>query len=279
MTDKPITPITPEMKKQIVRFTEDAANKAAKEVLAGLSLNKDTVQKAVIERGDELQAALMPVISGKLAKFLAERSESFEVMKSNIFIKSGGSTPYFDEQYDYWVNFWRTRGIKNPNFAGINPFAEKAGHRPLVLPKNDIITPQYFYDCNRERFNCWKWCSGSLDEVVVKNDRDPRAGAYVVWFRDRIEADKELKNISAIELERRNIPGITFLEREVMEGDHFERTDGHLDINNWTLCSGSRFADGRVPSVDWGSGGGGLSVDWYDSVDADDVLRARQAVS
>ncbi|MBI4779434.1 hypothetical protein HY797_03215 [Candidatus Falkowbacteria bacterium] len=224
--------ITSEQEKQIVRFTEDAANKAAKEVLVSLSsLDKETTQKTVIEKGHELQAALVPVISAKLSEFLAEKAESFEVMKASILIRTSGSNPYFDQQFDYWMEFWRKKvGIKNPNFIGIAPFTEHPGYKPLILPKNDLITPQRLYDLCRERFNCWKWYDDSLDSVVIKNDRDPRAGAYVVWFRDQVEADEELKNFSAVKLKEMNIPGITLLEREVMECDHFNRTCGHLDM-------------------------------------------------
>ena len=258
--------ITQQQEKQIVRLTEDAANKAAKEVLAGLPLDKDTAQKVVIEKGDELQAVLVPVISASLSEFIAK--------KVNILIKVGDSNPYFDQQFDYWVELWKKLGIKDPNFNGIKPFIEHAGYRPLILPKHELVTSQYLYDRCRERFNCWKFCNGSLDKVVIKNDRDPRAGAYVAWFRDRVEADEELKNLSAAELKENDIPGITLLERELMEYDQFDRTSGHIDINNATLCSGSRYDGGDVPRVGWS--GGELLVDWDAPRSASDRLRSRQ---
>ncbi len=267
--------ITPEQQKQIVRFTEDAASKATKEVLAILPLEKEATQKMVIEKGDELQAIIMPVITATLSQFLAERSETFAVTKASILIKTGGSNPYFDQQFDYWVELWRKKvGIKNPNFIGIAPFVEHTGYRPMILPKHKLITPQYLYDCCREKFGCWKWYDDSLDNVVRKNDRDPRAGAYVAWFRDRVEADEELKNLSALNIEEKKIPGITLLEREVMEYDHFNRTGGHLDINNITLCTGSRYGDGHVPLVDWRGG----EMDVYGCLPryADGNLRSRQ---
>lgn len=245
--------ITSNQEKQIVRFTEDAARKAAEEVLIGLSLKKEAVQEAVIEHGDELQAALVPVITTALSQFLAERTESFKAIKVSILIKAGGSNPYFDQQFDYWMELWGKKlGIKNPNFAGIAPFTKHPGYRPYIFPKHERITSQYIYDCCRERFNCWKCYDESLDNVVTINkDRDPRASAHVDWFRDRKEADKELKNLSAIKLEEMKIPGISLLKREVMEYEYFDRTDGHLDIDNVTLCSGSRCVDGHVPRVDW----------------------------
>lgn len=274
--------ITPNQEKQIVRFMEDAASKAAREateeVLASLPLDKDAVQTEVIEKGDELQAEIMPAVKGALTKFLVARIDSYELTKVSILIKANGKgKPYFDEALEYWFNLWRRQlGIKNPDFSGIVPFVAHDGYRPYILPKHELITPQYIFDSCYKRFDgrCWKWYSGSLDQVVVKNDRDPRGGAYVAWFRDRVEADKELKNLSANVLETKKIPGITLLEREVMEYDHFNRTGGHLDIENITLCSGSRVADGHVPRVHWG--GGGMDVLWCGPDYSYGDLRSRQ---
>jgi hypothetical protein len=272
--------ITSKQERQLIRLTEDAARRAVEEVLSELPLEKDATQKAVIEHGDELQAVLAPavkkVVSAKLGEFLAEKTESFEVEKTSILIKSGGSNPYFDEVFDYWVNLWRKKlGIKNPNFAGIKPFVEHPGYRPLILPKSELINSQYIYDRSLERYVCWKYTDRSLDEVVTKNDRDPRRGAYVAWFRDRVEADEELKDLSAIKLREMNISGITLLERELKEYDHFDRTNGHLDIENMTLCSGSRYDGvGYVPRVNWVDGG--MSVYWCGPRFANGGLRSRQ---
>ena len=278
--------ITSEMEKQIVRFTEDAAGKAAKETVASLAplLEKKATQKAVIEKGDKLQAAIMPAVqqalSAVLGQFLIDETEAYEASKVSILIKVGGSNPYFDQQFDYWMDLWAKKlGIKNPNFLGLTPFVEHAGYRPLVLPKHELITPQFLYDCCKERFNgkCWKWYDDSLDKIVTKNDRDPRAGAYVVWFKDVVEADENLKNLSANKLAEMSIPGITLFEREVMEYDRFNRSNGHLDIDNITLCSGSRYDDGYVPDVRWRDDK--MRVDWYHPDRSSDHLRSRQQFS
>ncbi|MEI7497771.1 MAG: hypothetical protein WCK11_00625 [Candidatus Falkowbacteria bacterium] len=259
--------ITSSQEKQIVRLTESAVSKAAtetaEEVLAGLSeaLDKEAVQQEVIERGNNLKEAMQtvvtPVIRQMLTEFLVSCMSLHEGAKTMILIKAGGSNPYCEETLECWFDFWfKEVGLKNSKFIGITPFVEHAGYRPLVLPKHELITPQFLYDCCKERFNgkCCKWCDYSLDKVVTKNDRDPRAGAYVVWFKDVVEADENLKNLSANTLVQMGIPGITLLEREVMEYDHFNRTNGHLDINNVTLCGGSRYGDGDVPSVGWSDG-------------------------
>ena len=51
----------------------------------------------------------------------------------------------------------------------------------------------------------------------------------------------------------------------------------HLDIQNITLCSGSRYLDGHVPRVRWY--GGRLLVHWSFPGDSSGSLRSRQIVS
>ena len=94
-----------------------------------------------------------------------------------------------------------------------------------------------------------------------------------------IEADEELKNLSANDLKKKSIPGITFEERLLMELKYFKETDSHLDINNWTLCSGSRYSDGDVPEVCWDSDAREFHVFWYHPESSDSLLRSRRAVS
>lgn len=90
------------------------------------------------------------------------------------------------------------------------------------------------------------------------------------------EADEDLKNKSANDLEREGIAGIILRERLLYELEYFKKTGRHLDIKNVTLCSGSRDSDGRVPRVYWGSDG--LGVDWYGPDDRYVFLRSRRAV-
>ena len=206
---------------------------------------------------------------------IAEKIEPFEASKPSILIKTRRSNPYFDEVCDYWIGLWRKQiGIKNPDFTCIRPFVAQPGYRPLIMPKHDLLTAQRLYDSCRERFNCWKYTSNPLDKVVVMNGRDPRKGSYVAWFRDRIEADEELSNLSAIALKKRKISGITLLEREVMEYDYFNRTNGHLDIDNMTLCSGSLYICGDLPRVRWDSER--FFIHWFFTDRVEAVMRSRQ---
>jgi hypothetical protein len=211
----------------------------------------------------------------KHCESVAAKIESHESSQTSILIKTRSSNPYFDEVCDYWMGLWQKKlGIKNPDFTSITPFFERPGYRPLMIPKHDLVTEQRLYDSCRERFECWKYTDNSLDKVVVMNGRDPRKGSYVAWFRDRIEADEELSNLSAVELKKSKISGITLLEREVMEYDHFNRTNSHLDNNNMTLCSGSLYKCGDVPRVRWD--GERFFIHWFFTDRGEAIMRSRQ---
>lgn len=118
-----------------------------------------------------------------------------------------------------------------------------------------------------------------LDTAVPTHDRDPKNGSYVVGFRRTIEADEENKNLSADQLRQRNHKGITLPERLLLEAGFFVATGDHLDINNTTLCTGSRYSVGNVPYVSWDSGYRRVYVCWHYPDGAFDFLRSRSVVS
>lgn len=125
----------------------------------------------------------------------------------------------------------------------------------------------------------WKWTDRILDEVVVHNDRDPLNGPYVIRSRDRVEADEEWKNFSANQLAERKITGITLYERFVMGAFYYVETGQYLDVQNVTLCRGSRSDDGDVPDVDWDPDDRKLRVYWCYPDYRYGYLRSREVVS
>ena len=120
--------------------------------------------------------------------------------------------------------------------------------------------PIYFYD----------------EENADKNFPAPK-NKTIRYFKKVVEADEENANKSADDL--RDVAGITLRERLIMEMQYFSETGKHLDIENWTLCSGSRYADGSVPCADWDPTHGRFEVDWTNHGDRDAHLRFRVAVS
>jgi hypothetical protein len=174
-----------------------------------------------------------------------------------------------------WQNFYRDIGIKT-DFSNLRIPEKLQGFDRLIVVAQGM-TPQRLYDKCKELFSCWKWTDENLDKIVT-SDRSAKDSAYAAWFRDRVEADDELKSLSANALKEKSVAGVTLEERLVYELKYFKETGKHLDIENVTLCTGSRYSDGGVPFVDWRAGDR-LRVRWYDPDDTDGSLRVRQAVS
>jgi hypothetical protein len=155
----------------------------------------------------------------------------------------------------------------------------------LVLPEkcdgfNWLIVVLEGMDNNRlidKCVDCLEDCCYTGDDLNdIKSVRTTEK-TYAIWVRDRIEADEENKNKSANDCEKEGLNGITLEERLLLELFYHWRTCKHLDIQNVTLCSGSRGPDGDVPRVYWRDGE--LSVDYDYPDDSDVYLRSRSAVS
>ncbi len=124
----------------------------------------------------------------------------------------------------------------------------------------------------------WQYYN-DLDKDVVENDRDARKiGTYGIRIKASVEADPELKDLSANQLKEKKVLGITLLERLLLEYAYFITTGEHLDKENWTLCSGSRRRYGGVPIVRWLPGYKEVCVDAYYPSYAYDELRSRAVV-
>lgn len=237
--------MTQNQTKQILRFAEDALGK--------MNLSKPQAQQ-IIKQGDIFQDNL-----GKAFKELSVDHADFIADWQDFYKK------YFNLKVDL------SRALIPEYRADFN--------RVIVIPKGLTLTQAIV--SVEKKINLWTWRSDNLleDKDVPVNDRDTEKGSYTVSFRDRIEADEELKNKSADDLIKVKITGITLLERLIFELKYFQETGEHLDINTWTLCSGSRYLGGDVPRVGWNSDGGRIMIGWISLGDAGDDLRTRVAVS
>jgi|SRR3989344_1419388 len=175
-----------------------------------------------------------------------------------------------------WANFYREVFGEEHDFSTLKIPVHEGFSRTIIVAKG--MTPERLFQKCLERFRTWKWTDQSLDEIVI-SDRTSKDGAYAVCFRNVVEADANLKLMSANDLKAANIPGITLEERLLMELKYFKETRKHLDIKNVTLCSGSRFSDGVVPGVGWSSYGAEMHVDGFHPDYRYDDLHAREAVS
>lgn len=174
-----------------------------------------------------------------------------------------------------WQTFWHDLGSK-ADLSGLIIPSYRNGFNRLIVDVPDVSC-QEIYDQCKELFPCWKWTDKSLDEVVIFNERTAKNGSYAVWCRERVEADEELKKLSVDDIRQKCLATLTLKERLIYELKYFKETGKHLDIDNWTLCAGSRYDDGCVPRVRWYD-------DWmyvyrFSSVYAYERLRSREAVS
>lgn len=220
---------------------------------------------------------------GPTAPTVAQVQEFFAQIKSGritrrsfqTFLRSGNSEKTIPELISEWKEFYLKYFKIKADFSGINiTIPEDPEFTRLIIVAQGITINQ-IYDVCAASFPCQRY-RDDLDKWVYKNDRNPKKGNYAVWFRDRQEADEELADFSADQLAEKNILGITLLERLVYEYKYFKETGEHLDILNWTLCSGSRGGGGPVPGVGWR--GGKFKVDWAYSCGHARGLRSRVAV-
>ena len=120
------------------------------------------------------------------------------------------------------------------------------------------------------------------DEANLDKNFPPPTEKTTRSFKKNVEADEEQKNKSYYDLEREGIVKdcIALRERLLMELQCFQETGDHLDIENVTLCAGSRDLGGSVPRVGWYPDLlSEVRVGWDRPGDAGDRLRARVAVS
>jgi len=178
-------------------------------------------------------------------------------------------------QCNAWERFYRKSFDLRVDFSSVPIPPKPEGFDRLIVVARGLTLNQV-YDVLAKHFPCWRYAE-DLDKAIPNNDRYPNTGAYAIWVRDRVEADEENKNLSANDLASQNHKGITLLERMIYEFKCFDETGQHLDTQNWTLCSGSRFSGGGVPGAYWHDGR--FEVGWYCPDDSSDRLRSRSVVS
>ncbi|MCB9808883.1 hypothetical protein H6776_00600 [Candidatus Nomurabacteria bacterium] len=160
----------------------------------------------------------------------------------------------------------------------ISDIEDKPNRWPIYVHKG--TKTQHVYELLETLFPCWKntrYKYRDLDDVVTHNDRETTE-SYVIWVAQNVEADEQFANKSADTLRDENHKGMTLLERLLLELFYYTLTGKHLDIGDFTLCTGSRNIGGSVPCVGWGWGGE-MKVNSFSPSDADACMRSRKVVS
>jgi hypothetical protein len=188
--------------------------------------------------------------------------------------RHSATQPSFSDA-EKWVYFYRRYFGKDADLTDLH-VPQKPDYLcwPIVIVPSLITNNEAFEAC-KKTFGAWRYTNDlNICDIVARP-----TGPYVVWAKQNIEADHDLANVSANEIEKRKVNTLTLRERLILELSYFDETKQHLDIDNRTLCAGSRGADGYVPGVDWRSISRELFVGWYDADVSYDGLRARAAVS
>lgn len=215
-------------------------------------------------------------ILGMLADLLHKLQHgSMTVKELELFLKRQNPFVITDIRSE-WQEFYRKYFRLSTDFSEVAIPEDPGGFdRVIFIPQG--LTFAQVIKALRKQFQVSLYIE-ELDKEVTNNVRTPNQ-SYAIRLRERQEADEELKSTSADQLKRQGINCITLLERLVYELKYYSETNEHLDIINWTLCTGSRDSGGDVPRVYWDSDSCKLRVHWYDPGLANDYLRARQAVS
>jgi len=192
-------------------------------------------------------------IIGNIGELRREVRAFYDGLKRNI-----ADTPeHVDDLARWWGNFEKLFGAV-PDLSNIVIPRKPEGLGPmrLIMVPKEIVgwtgnkPLQGTMNALKKHFKCYQY-DDDLDEAIVENDRDPRNGSYALWVRDVREADEENANLSVNDLKVTGHLDMTVLEHMLLEADYFFEHGVHLDLQNVTLCAGSRGRDGGVPGGDW----------------------------
>ncbi len=177
-----------------------------------------------------------------------------------------------NSQLASWQNLYLELGLK-VDITNLKIPAPQPGFTRLILVPEGL-TPNKAVTLLKKKMQVYTYTD---NPDTITSVRDTKK-TYVIWVRDRQEADEELKNKSANDLKSEGINCITLIERLLYELKFFAETGKHLDEKNWTLCGGSRYPDGNVPNVNWNPNYGKVSVNWNYVDNRNGNLRSRAIV-
>lgn len=151
-------------------------------------------------------------------------------------------------------------------------------HNTTMMQKTFTIieTTQKTSDIIKEMkalFPVWSY----LDDKKLDTQFPPPKEITTREFLYSVEPDPDTLGKSAKEADPQQT-GITLRERMLLEIQYFEDTGSHLDVKGWTICSGSRDSDGRVPFVYFDPYTDEVEVSWYDVDDSGSTYGLRQQV-
>lgn len=174
-----------------------------------------------------------------------------------------------------WEKFYRDEfGMTTVDLSGLRVPDEKPGFSWLIVVVPGVTIEMVLAAC-KKYFPVGRWTDDSLDGIV-ESVRSAVNGSYAIWVRPGSEADAEHANKSYNDIKAAGIKGVTLLEYVLQYLKHYVQTKNQLDIQGWTLCSGSVCRGGRAVYAYGGCDK--LLVSWCHRGYASPDLRSREAV-
>ncbi|KKP88261.1 MAG: hypothetical protein UR92_C0009G0008 [Candidatus Nomurabacteria bacterium GW2011_GWA2_35_80] len=126
------------------------------------------------------------------------------------------------------------------------------------LPKNIILEPEQNYwsivvpDMNPQKaFELRKQITSVYEYTSVSKIIDVYPRIKVSVIKANLDTKVEYPNVSLNKSMELGLFGTTFTEGCLIDGRVFKDSGVHLDVSSWTLHTGSRGSDGRVPRSRW----------------------------
>ena len=224
-----------------------------------LVMENENVRLITSKMGREIGAALVKAVPDEIPfeagkAFIGDqdainrRVREMFIPPEKPAIVSGGGNDFaakLAEQENFWCRLFPTQDF------GFDPgemlvWPRQPGRDRLIVTPAGLWANRVYDKYGEKKIPAWRYRE-NLDAMVNLSGSPYVATAR--WFRDTQEADEELQDKSALDLEALMIPGITLVERLVYGLVFWEEKELHLDTKTGTLCTGSRVPDGDVPSV------------------------------
>lgn len=224
----------------------------------------------------EKQFELRPeqILAG-MQNLIGEKKQSQIISQPTIISKR----PNFIKDWERF--YYQIFGLKL-DFSGV-PIPDHPDDYtwPICMPQVSILGDEMALSRGKWQYNVSLCYADNMDTAInhdLKWSRDSWDKPYIVFVRPNIEADKDMKNILAKTIFEQSINTITFRERILLQRFLLWKKNLILDMKTTTLCFGSRYLDGRVPSVYWDMHDSRVGV-VAPSYDEKDSWRVRRAVS
>jgi len=144
-----------------------------------------------------------PPTPGQMKEFWAQvQSGRIDKERMQAILQSGVRSE--------WEDFYRRVLGIGVDLSHLALPAPKQGFNKVLIIARGLRLSRLIHACE-ERFpvRCY-W--NNLDSAISRNERDSASGSYAIRVRDRVEADEELKNLSAETIAERRIATETALE-------------------------------------------------------------------